>query len=376
MRPMILCLCFATSATPVFLVGCSQKQQQGVFSRPQSPPPPTDVKLAADPNILPSTRYAAARLFESNGQFDKAITQYRKAIADDDKFVDAYDRLGLLYSLQGRHEEAEKALRTAIQISPSEVALRNNLAFGLILQRRWADAERELRRAIMLDPSFTRAHINLGLVMTAQGRFDDALAQYRAVLPEADAHYNLGLAYRAQHRSAEAKSAFRRVLALDPDFTAAKRQIEFLDNRASEQPNGVGSSLPRGRHAALASAAVVPETTGVTATVLPFDDIAAQDTEAQATLENRTDSAADSGSPPTIQFGKAPSTGAARYEVVPGDMDADGDVDEADFERFRACLTRPNADSLRGCEPADLDHDQDIDALDFARLQILRSTPR
>jgi hypothetical protein len=55
------------------------------------------------------------------------------------------------------------------------------------------------------------------------------------VLPEPDAYYNLGLMFRGQQRYAEAIEAFRHVLTIDPEFSAAKIQIEQLTAR-TESP--------------------------------------------------------------------------------------------------------------------------------------------
>ena len=58
-----------------------------------------------------------------------------------------------------------------------------------------------------------------------------------------------------------------------------------------------------------------------------------------------------------------------------GDFDLDGDVDQNDFEIFRACISGANVPGPpAGCtqaqfNAADLDHDGDVDQDDFAILQ-------
>ena len=113
------------------------------------------------PEILPETHFAAAQLFEHRGLPGKAITQYRKAIAANHRYVAAYHQLGLLFSAMGRREEALEALAQAVALRPDSAILRNNLGFELLLSRRWDEAESQLRRAIELKPDFARAHVNL-----------------------------------------------------------------------------------------------------------------------------------------------------------------------------------------------------------------------
>lgn len=191
---------------------------------------------APEPKILPKTRYAAGRLFESSSRWEKAVEQYRKAVIDDPTFVEAYDRLGVILGYLGEHAEAERSLRRAVQLRPKSAELRNNLGFALILQRKWAEAENELRRAVELQRTFDRAYVNLGLVLAAKGDFDGAMTVYRKVLPESDTLYNMGLAYRAHRRGADARAAFTRVLAINPNFVAARKQLASMDgaNAAGE----------------------------------------------------------------------------------------------------------------------------------------------
>jgi tetratricopeptide (TPR) repeat protein len=180
------------------------------------------------PSILPETHYAAARLFESQRLIGKAIVQYRKAVAVNHHYVDAYHRLGLLLSVSGRREEAVRAFRRAVELKPKNPIVRNNLGFELLLSNRLAAAERELTRAIKLKPGFARAYVNLGIVQSKQGRYDKGLASFRMVLPETDAYYNLGLIYRGQGRYSDAAESFRHVLSLDPNFEVARTRMAAL----------------------------------------------------------------------------------------------------------------------------------------------------
>ena len=197
-------------------------------------PPVQDARVvnapsAKVPKILPETHFAAGRLFEHQGNLSKAIVQYRKAIAVNHRYVAAYHRLGLVLSRAQHHAEAVAFLERAVELAPNDAILWNDFGFELMFRKQWDRAEAAFRKAINRNPSLARAHINLGLALSKQRRFDQALASFRAVLPEADAYYNLGLMYRGQGRYADAVEAFERILTAAPGFTAAKTQLEQLE---------------------------------------------------------------------------------------------------------------------------------------------------
>ncbi len=184
-----------------------------------------DTREPEPPKILPETHFAAGRLYESQGLYDKAIMQYRKAAAGNHAYVDAYHRVALLLSMTGQHRQASVAFEKAVQLRPDDPVLRNNLGFELLLLERWADAANEFQRAVQLRPVFARAHINLGIAKSRMGLHQAALASFRNVLPEADAYYNLGLMHRIQGQHRQAAECFRHVLRVHADFAAAKTQL-------------------------------------------------------------------------------------------------------------------------------------------------------
>ena len=181
-----------------------------------------------EPKIEPFTHFAAGQLLEGKKRIHQAIIQYRKAIDLNSKFIGAYNRLAVCLDKIGRHTEAESTLRHAIKVNPNLAYLRNNLAFSLMAQKRWSDSERELRAALQLKPDYQRARVNLGIVMSRLARRDEAFQQFQMVLGDARAHYNMGLLDKAGGRYAQAAESFRNALALEPNLTAAKIQLQKL----------------------------------------------------------------------------------------------------------------------------------------------------
>jgi GH25 family lysozyme M1 (1,4-beta-N-acetylmuramidase) len=57
-------------------------------------------------------------------------------------------------------------------------------------------------------------------------------------------------------------------------------------------------------------------------------------------------------------------------EAVPGDLDADGDIDAFDIQRFMGCMTAPGEPPADpACAASDFDHDADVDQSDYGTIQ-------
>lgn len=227
---------FTTFAALVagLLAGCAKSDYQLASRERQRLQPVKESSLLnaeeeAMPSIMPQTHFAAGRMFESQGDMNKAVAQYQKAIAQNAQHVGAHHRLGLLLSRMDRHEEAIASFRRAVTLKPDNAILHNNLGFELMYVQKWDEAEAQLRRATELDPTFARAHVNLALLHSRQGRFDESLEIFQQVLHEPDAYYNLGLLHRGQRRYADAAEAFRHVLELRPTSVAARKQLDEVE---------------------------------------------------------------------------------------------------------------------------------------------------
>jgi tetratricopeptide (TPR) repeat protein len=118
----------------LFVSGCASKNQHNGYARRPELKSSKSARGSSGrqsvpdvPRILPETNLAAGRIFEQQGAIDKAIEQYRKAIAVNHDYTDAYARLGLMLSITGKHEESVAAFTELLNSSPA-VVLRNNLA--------------------------------------------------------------------------------------------------------------------------------------------------------------------------------------------------------------------------------------------------------
>jgi len=97
-----------------------------------------------------------------------------------------------------------------------------------------------LLKAVVEDPSDVDLYLYLGLAYARQEEFDKAihiLEQAVDVAPtSAKVHYNLGVAYHRASNLTQAKDEYLRALGLDPTYAAAKKALDSLASKQSEQP--------------------------------------------------------------------------------------------------------------------------------------------
>lgn len=85
------------------------------------------------------------RRFQETGQFQEALTAYRKALIANPRYAEGYNDLGVALEALGDLDSAEAAYKTALQLDPKLLATHSNLALlyerkGIIPEaaRHWA----------------------------------------------------------------------------------------------------------------------------------------------------------------------------------------------------------------------------------------------
>ena len=175
---------------------------------------------------------AAATASLALGRLADAERLWRRAIAMQPDFAEAYSGLGILLKTQGRHEDAASTFRALLALRADDAHAHNNLGTVLYAMGRRADAEAAWRRAIALQPGHAEAHGNLGVVLQDEGRLHEAEAAWRAALAlrpdHARSHTALGNVLRALGRHDDAAAAYHRALALNPRDADALGQLGAL----------------------------------------------------------------------------------------------------------------------------------------------------
>jgi TolB-like protein/Flp pilus assembly protein TadD len=160
--------------------------------------------------------------------FDRAEAACNRALAIDGNLVEVHSALGRLFRHHGEYGRAETEQRKALATRPQNIEALIELGFTLSLQGRIREAEAVLIEAESLQPDHWPVHDALFTFYRnyddSQDRFDRAVQHAMRVvelLPDsASAWNNLGTAYYSLQQYDAAKSAWDRALELEPTRTA------------------------------------------------------------------------------------------------------------------------------------------------------------
>ncbi len=112
-------------------------------------------------NGSPKIMYLLGRYHQGKLDYQKAIAAYEKALAVKPDYVEVHNGLGVIYSMQGRHELSLQHFHRAIELAPQEAYLYSNLGYAHLIRSNSAAAIESLNKAVSLDPKNKSARLNL-----------------------------------------------------------------------------------------------------------------------------------------------------------------------------------------------------------------------
>jgi TPR repeat protein/Zn-dependent protease with chaperone function len=166
------------------------------------------------------------------GQFGEATTEFRKELVLKSNTADAHFNLGFALGMQGKVEEAIAEFREAIRLNPEYAEAHTNLGVGLFKQGKRDEAIVEFREAIRLEPTYAEPHYHLGNVLHVRDEDEKAILEFREAIrlkPKfAEAHNNLGITLQTRSKFKEATAEFREAVRLNP--TDGRNRYNLVDN--------------------------------------------------------------------------------------------------------------------------------------------------
>ncbi|HEU0253173.1 MAG TPA: tetratricopeptide repeat protein [Pyrinomonadaceae bacterium] len=159
---------------------------------------------------------------------DKAIEDFKRAIALYPNFALALNDLGVQYLRKGELDKAAEVLEKVLRLSPD--APEPNLNYGIVLlqQRKYVEAEGQLRNAVKKNDHAFTAHLYFGIALIHVKNYTEAESELRRAItiggPKvSQAHYYLGGMYWQTGKSKEAADELEMFLKLEPKAANADK---------------------------------------------------------------------------------------------------------------------------------------------------------
>lgn len=207
----------------------------GVFS--PKPPVEGEAGSAPDPlrldnkpaSISPEVFVANGQLWESTGDFKKAMESYVQALEKEPNHPPALTSIARLHFRQGNHKKAVEFFEKAISESPEDAGLYNDMGLTLSKLGRHSEAGQSLQRALELAPGTSRYANNLASVKFESGDVASAYTVLAANNKPAVAHFNMAYLHFKRGQLNEARGHLGMAIQFEPQAetdTAVKRAVE------------------------------------------------------------------------------------------------------------------------------------------------------
>jgi Tfp pilus assembly protein PilF len=134
-------------------------------------------------------------LWESTGDFTKAMESYTKALESEASHAPALTSIARLHFRQGKHKQAAEFFQRAITQSPDDAGLHNDLGLTLNKLGDSAGATKSLEKALELAPGTSRYANNLASVKFEAGDSNGAYEVLASNNKPAVAHFNMAYLY-------------------------------------------------------------------------------------------------------------------------------------------------------------------------------------
>jgi tetratricopeptide (TPR) repeat protein len=152
----------------------------------------------------PDALHNLGQRYQQQGEYQKAIDHYKKAIAMRPTFYNAYNNLATCYGELKMYDEAIAALQKCISLKPDDYYAMSNLAVVMIQTGRLPEALRFAEQAVRTEPAYVNGRVTYGTVLAMSERYDEAETQFNEALRldpgNANARENLARVKAARSR--------------------------------------------------------------------------------------------------------------------------------------------------------------------------------
>lgn len=155
----------------------------------------------------------------------KQVQQAYEAARASPRDADAVGKLGMLFSLYKRPDDAVACFKRAHELAPRSFQWLYFWGYLMFVDKKYKAAEAALTSALQLRPEYIAARLKLAESLLGSGKVEEAGRLYDGILKEypdsAEACYGLGRVHAARGDQASAVEFYRQACELFPTYGAA-----------------------------------------------------------------------------------------------------------------------------------------------------------
>jgi len=154
--------------------------------------------------------------FELKGDTDKALDFFKKAVACDPDFAEAYNKLGDIFMKKGKYKEAIDNYNKSAGLKPDIENTHFDLGCAYLQTAKLDESEAAFKKALELDPNHFEIFGKLGAICIEKGEYEKALGFMRKMLvadpTNIAARYYNGVALYKMGKNSAASVEFHEVI--------------------------------------------------------------------------------------------------------------------------------------------------------------------
>lgn len=171
--------------------------------------------------------------YYSDGQHQKAINAFKKAISLDPSVSSYFNGLSRSYIELEHYDEAIGAAKRAIELSPDNAAAYNNLGRSYLQKKQYDEAIRAFRQAIEMDAGSAAFYSNLGWSLFLKRDYKESATYLKRAVelaPDNEAYLEaLYMAYYQQDSYEDAFDTVNKLIDLSV-FAGIGATVQIIDN--------------------------------------------------------------------------------------------------------------------------------------------------
>lgn len=158
-----------------------------------------------------------------------------KKAADNTKSWKVYNGLGIVFDIQGKHEEARFFYGKASLIEQNNPEILNNIGYSFYMEDQLEKAQGYFLWAIKIDRDFYKGFFNYALTLARQKKYSESLSVFSKVMSLPEANNNTGYIAMRNGDYEKAEYFLNKAIKLSPIFYKKAHQnlqdLHFLKSK-------------------------------------------------------------------------------------------------------------------------------------------------